>query len=293
MINNELPLVSVCIPTYNGELYIKEAFQSVISQTYTNLEIIVSDDASSDSTLDIIASYKNKTTIPIHIYSHKPNGIGANWNYCVKQAKGEYIKFLFQDDVLHPKCIESMISIAIKDDRLGLVFCKRNFIYESLTEKVQSFIDYYGNLHNYWDGFVFLNNSVSGKKLLRNRSLLNSPKNKIGEPTAVLFKSDCINTIGLFNEALHQSLDHEYWYRVMTKYHIAFLDESLVYFRLHDNQASAINKRKPKEDMALYLSYYKSIFKYLHIDNKMKLLKLYHPLFKGLVKLKQKFFTNE
>ena len=70
---------------------------SAISQTYPNLEIIVSDDASIDSTLEIVTSYRDKTEIPIHIYNHQPSSIGANWNNCIKKANGVYMKFLFQD----------------------------------------------------------------------------------------------------------------------------------------------------------------------------------------------------
>ena len=111
-----IPLVSICIPTYNGAKFIKEAMDSAIAQTYANLEIIVSDDASKDGTLSIIESYKNKTLIPIHIYNHNPEGIGANWNHSVSKAQGDYIKFLFQDDILEPTCIERMMQLATQMD---------------------------------------------------------------------------------------------------------------------------------------------------------------------------------
>ena len=85
-------LVSICIPTYNGEAYLAEALQSAIAQTYRPLEIIVSDDASKDRTLDIVKEFQTKTDIPFYVYHHQPAGIGANWNNCVSHANGEYIK---------------------------------------------------------------------------------------------------------------------------------------------------------------------------------------------------------
>ena len=69
------PLVSICIPTYNGQQFIAEAISSALAQTYKNLEIIVSDDASKDDTLSIIKNHTSKTQIPIHIFNHKPIGI--------------------------------------------------------------------------------------------------------------------------------------------------------------------------------------------------------------------------
>lgn len=124
------PLVSICIPTYNGDQFIAEAMYSAIAQTYPNLEIIVSDDASKDNTLQIVESYISKTEIPINIFKHKPNGIGANWNHTIKQANGEYVKFLFQDDILLPNCITDMVKVMEHHKSVGLVASKREFIVE-------------------------------------------------------------------------------------------------------------------------------------------------------------------
>ena len=284
------PLVSICIPTYNGAEFIAEAMDSAISQTYLNLEIVVSDDASNDATLEIIHSYQDKTDIPIIIFNHKPKGIGANWNNCVSKAKGVYIKFLFQDDLLESNCITEMMNMALTDSRIGLVYCKRTIIYEELTEKIKGFITYYGNLHTYWEDFNVSQGILPGKKYLKDRQLLNSPKNKIGEPTAVLLKKECFDKVGSFSEVLQQALDSDYWYRVMQYFNIGFVDEKLVKFRLHDLQASSINKKREIPDKELiYQNYYKQLFWQLHPKNQLKLLKLYHPLFKWLVRLKQQF----
>ena len=69
--SNRHPLVSICIPTYNGSAYIAEAMQSAIVQSYPHLEIVVSDDASTDATLAIIDTFRAKTSIPIHIHPHQ------------------------------------------------------------------------------------------------------------------------------------------------------------------------------------------------------------------------------
>lgn len=293
MITESAPLVSICIPTYNGEAYIVEALESAINQTYPNLEIVVTDDASSDKTLQIVERFKAKTAIPIYIYKHTPSGIGANWNYCVLKSRGIYIKFLFQDDFLEPTCISKMMALALTNSKIGLVYCRRTFLYETLSPQIESFIAYYGDLHKCWDNFGVSEGVLSGKTYLKDLQFLNSPKNKVGEPPNVLLKRDCFDQIGYFSEELQQALDSDYWYRVMTKFDVGFIDEPLVKFRLHKAQASNVNKQRdiPDKDL-VYRRYYDYLFGYLHRKNKLKLLKLYHPVFKTLVTIKRFFYVR-
>lgn len=287
------PLVSICIPTFNGQDYIHEAMTSAVDQTYPNLEIVVSDDQSSDDTVEIINSFKEKTNIPIHIYNHNPQGIGANWNHCVQKASGDFIKFLFQDDVLHPSCIELMMIMMLSDDQIGLVYSKREFIYKEVSQAIDEFVDFYADLHTYWEELSDLKGVVDGKRYLRDPQFLNAPKNKIGEPSNVLLRKICFEKIGFFSEKMQQALDSDFWYRLMPHYKIGFIDEVLSEFRLHDNQASVINKKRdiPDNDL-IYRRYYKYLYRYLHPKNKWKLLKLYHPFFRALVKLKGKLHAG-
>lgn len=293
MINKTKPLVSICMPTYNGERFLQEALESAITQTYPNLEIVISDDESKDRTIAIVESFKKQTNIPIYIYHHKPSGIGANWNYCVQKAKGDYIKFLFQDDVIFPECIERMMNLMLTKSTIGLVYSKRQFLFDTLTDNLKAFIDYYGNLEEYWSSFTVKEGILSGKTYLKDPQLLNSPKNKIGEPTNVLLNRKCFKKVGYFSEVLQQALDSDYWYRVMKQYDVGFIDETLASFRLHDKQASVINKKREIPDKELvYKLYYKELFWQLHYKNKWKLLKLYHPLFKSLITFKQSFHAK-
>lgn len=285
------PLVSVCIPTYNGEKYLQEALESLLNQTYSNLEIVVSDDRSSDNTLKILHSYKTRSKIPFKIESHEPTGIGANWNHCLKFASGKYVKFLFQDDTLHPECISRLMSYANSFPEAGLIYSRRNFIIEDPTNVSQEFIDYYGTLHTHWEDLIVNDGCISGQEYLRDRAFLNSPKNKIGEPSNVLLKRSVFEDIGFFDENMKQALDSDYWYRVMTKYDVVFINEALANFRLHSKQASTINKENRELDQDLiYKSYYHNLLPYLHPKNRLKLLKQYHPFYKALVSIKRTLY---
>ena len=279
-------LVSICIPTYNGEKFIIEALDSAIHQSYLNLEIIISDDSSNDRTCELIKKYKTLTKIPIKLFNHQPSGIGANWNNCIKKSKGEYIKFLFQDDVLFPTCIEDMMVVMKKDIGIGLVASKREIIKPQNINQFQSeWIDSYSDLQRDWnfgkEGIVYLN-----KEFLKDTRVLKSRENKIGEPSAILFKKSIIKKVALFREDLIQDLDYEFYNRVLKNYRIALLKKKLVGFRLHTGQATYINKNNPYNDTRILDHILlKDYFWYLDKTEKRNLLLKFFPKFRRLIKL--------
>lgn len=247
------PLISVCLPVYNGEKYIKEALASLGKQTYTNIELIVSDDNSEDLSISLVNEFSKNIHFPVHIYSHLPNGIGGNWNNCIEKANGEYIKFLFQDDVLEPTCIEEMVQVFGAYPNAGLITCKRNFIVEenSNNEEIYNWIDTFGDLQ-----INICGNSgpitVFNKKMFSHLEFLKSPLNKIGEPTTVLFKKEIVKKIGLFDTQLRQILDYEYWYRILKIQDIVVINKPLVQFRIHQDQETNVNRNKKIDDYEIY-----------------------------------------
>ncbi len=273
-----MPLISICIPTYNGATYLQEALDSVKTQTYKNIEVVVSDDASSDNTLQLIEKFKEEVAFPVHIFNHTPAGIGANWNHCVQKAKGKYIKFLFQDDVLTPTCIEKMVAIAQQHKNVGMVYCKREIIAQEENKFTKNWIKKFANLHTHWNNLVIKTGVLPGKTYLKDANLLDAPQNKIGEPPAVLLHKDVFNKVGYFNTKLKQALDIEYWYRLMPYFDVAFIDEALIKFRLHSQQASQVNFKTNTPDRKLLPKIFlRKIFWYLHPIQKRKLvLEIYH-----------------
>ncbi len=103
------PLVSIVIPVHNGERYIKEALDSCINQTYQNIEIIIVNDESKDSTLDILREYEKKDNRIQVISVSKQNGLGNVINIGIRQSKGEYIARIDADDVMYPTRLEKQI----------------------------------------------------------------------------------------------------------------------------------------------------------------------------------------
>lgn len=260
-----LPLVSVCIPTYNGAKYLQEALHSVKEQSYQNLEIIISDDASSDNTILLVENFKNSVTFPVKIINHIPKGIGNNWNNCVKNANGDFIKFLFQDDTLEKKCIEKMLEVALSN-KAKVIASKRNFIIEGENqdqEKIKRWIALFGNLQKKLN-LDFLNEvAIIDETIFKSENFLEQPFNKIGEPIVMLIHKDVFTEIGYFSSELKQILDFEYWYRILKKYPIYLINVPLVSFRIHFAQTTMVNDRNNVDEFEVYKDFLNKNFRNL------------------------------
>ena len=107
MINDALPLITIAIPTYNrANGYFKEALKSALSQTYSNYEIIVSDNCSTDNTEELVKSYSDGRII---YYKHEKNiPANENFNFCLRKARGKYFLLLHDDDLIDKEIFDGM-----------------------------------------------------------------------------------------------------------------------------------------------------------------------------------------
>jgi glycosyltransferase involved in cell wall biosynthesis len=121
MTHHNLPLVTIGIPTYNrADGYLTEALESALNQTYENIEIVISDNASTDHTSELIKSYHDSR---IRYYKHDEN-IGAhnNFNYCLEQATGRYFLMLHDDDKIDRDFLETCMQRALNaDNEVGVI----------------------------------------------------------------------------------------------------------------------------------------------------------------------------
>lgn len=122
------PLVSVCIPAYNSAETIRETVASVLSQTYGNLELIIVDDQSKDTTWEVIKELADQDE-RIKIYLNQQNlGMAGNWNRCLELCSGEYIKLLCADDLIHETLIEREVALMEEYPQALLVQTDTRFI---------------------------------------------------------------------------------------------------------------------------------------------------------------------
>ena len=130
---SDTPLVSVGLPVFNGAKYIREALDSILAQTYPNFEVIISDNASTDSTKEICLEYTAKDS-RIRYYRNKKNlGASKNFNLVFMLSSGKYFKWAAHDDLIAPRFLEKCISVLNQDQSIALCCSKIGCINEQGT----------------------------------------------------------------------------------------------------------------------------------------------------------------
>ena len=179
------PQISICIPTYNGEKFIARTIQSVLDQTFSNFEIIVSDDGSTDKTLEIVRSFNDSRIVRID--SLAKVGAEANWNNSVANSRADLVKLVCQDDLLYRQCLQTefeAMSLSANQD-VAFCFSLRDFV----TPK-----------NRFIKGRRIANSDE--KKLSKTqmlRKIVRSGGNPIGEPMAITFRKSAFERAGKFH----------------------------------------------------------------------------------------------
>ena len=224
----EKPLVSVVIPAYNRPDTLKIAIDSVLEQTYPNIEIIICDDSSDNRVKEMLIPYLESFSI-IKYYKNERNLFFENWHKCYNLASGEYINYLMDDDVFHKEKISKMIYFFNEFDNITLVTSYRQTI------------DQFGHyLPPLWATVNLYNETriLDGKEL--GDIALSQGLNVIGEPTTVLFrKKDLSEPFGVYKGKQYSLInDLAAWLSLLSKGKAVYISEALSYFRLHPDQNS-------------------------------------------------------
>lgn len=238
------PLVSICIPVYNGEKYLELSLNSALHQTYPDTELIIVDDQSTDSSVEIAKAYAEKYS-RIKLSVNEQNlGLVGNWNRCIELANGEWIKFLFQDDLLNKDCIDTMLRLADKNSKF--IVCNRKFIFSDDTnQSVKS--EYSNRILSIQKVLGISQPAAIDSKTFAALIAKHVNTNFVGEPTAVMFQKSVINQVGLFDDNMVQTCDLEYWYRLASNFGVFYIPETLCNFRVHTDSMSAQNKKHQKD----------------------------------------------
>src|SRR5262249_44736375 len=144
-------------------------------------------------------------------------GLTLNWNKCIEESRGDFVKFLFHDDILYPACIEKMMRLMLSDEQIGLVFSQREVIVEAdpQEETTRIWLQNCSTLHTKFRRIERINH---GKELFAQYLDQGFRGNWIGEPSSVLVRKACFSRLGMFNPKLHQVCDVEMWLRIMFFY---------------------------------------------------------------------------
>lgn len=221
------PAVSVLIPTYNYARYLPEAIDSVLAQDFDDFEVIIADDTSTDNTAEICRMYEAKDP-RIRFFRHEKNlGMVENWNWCLQQARGKYIKYLLADDKFaKPYALTRLVGAL---EQPGV----------SLSVSARILIDENSQVTGIWNPLGLRNKRIAGRKLVA-RCLMRDV-NLIGEPTAVLFRR--ADAARGFDPHYRQLVDLEMWFHLLQQGDLAFIGEPLCCFRRHSAQQTEVNRK--------------------------------------------------
>lgn len=221
------PKVSVLMPTFDQDAYVAEAVDSVLAQSFSDFELVVIDDASRDETAGILRSFEARDDRIRVLVNPKNLGMVENWNRCLAEARGEYVKFLFGDDrFVSSEAIDRLVA-ALESDPTSTLATSARVIIDANSREIMTVSPFHGTGPR--DG-----NDVIAACLYRQGNL-------VGEPSAVLFRR--VPGVTGFDPAFRQWVDLEMWFRLLEGRKMVFVDEPLTSFRVHLGQQTAINLR--------------------------------------------------
>jgi glycosyltransferase involved in cell wall biosynthesis len=229
------PLVSIIIPLHNGSKYLAETVQSALNQTWQHKEIIIVDDGSTDSSLQIAKSFENEI---VKVFTQKNKGAAAARNAGLKESKGDYVQFLDADDLLSPNKIKAQLA-CLNGSVTHLTICKTVHFNdgESYLNGSQSDDWFYADNNNPLD---FLTKLYAGEEVLPGYGGMITIH-------SWLAPKKLIDKAGSWNEKLSLDDDGEFFCRViLASEGIKFSDRGFNYYRKYNNRKSLSAQKNKK-----------------------------------------------
>ena len=250
MVKNS-PIVTIIMPVYNSYLFIEEAIQSVLNQTYQNWELWIINDNSIDSSIEIINKFKCHKRI--YILENKENkGAAYCRNIGIKNCNEhcKYITFLDADDIMETEKIEKQVQFLEKNNAIHLIGCNVYVIDENSKMKGKRF-------------FPLKDEDISANIFKANPFI----------QSAIMLRKNVFNTIKLYDESFAKCQDYELWFRIIDKYKSANLKGCLLKYRIIDSVKSSHLKKTLFSTIKIQIKW---IFnaKYFTIKNVFYLIRL-------------------
>ena len=222
------PLVSVIVPIYNSERFLSETIESILNQSYRNLEIILINDGSTDNSKQICKEYSTKDKRIVYIKKEN-GGVVTARNDGITKATGEYILPVDSDDIIKNTYIEKAVDVMVKNENIGIVYCKAEFI---------------GGKTGYWD--------------LPEFTIENILKDNCIFVTALFKRTDWVNVGGYKDYVKDSTEDYDFWLSLIENgVKVYRIPEILFQYRIRENSRST----KSKYNKRVIINYHKRLYK--------------------------------
>jgi glycosyltransferase involved in cell wall biosynthesis len=217
--------VSIIIPVFNSEKFLRESICSAINQTYDDIEIIVINDGSTDNSIDILNQFSEK----IKIINKINGGAASAINVGIKSSSGNWIKFHAPDDILKNNAIEILVKKVneLKDPEHTILYSNYEII-DSHNNKIHEYVEPdFNKLTQFEKNVILLDHSIL-------------------HPLTSLIPINCFNECGLMNENLKYVEDYEFWLRccILHNYKLIHVPQITAEYRIHQDQ---LTQTKNKE----------------------------------------------
>lgn len=205
--------VSIIIPAYNAALFIEETVQTVLTQTYSNIELIIVNDGSTDNTLKLL-KHIEELDVRVKIITKKNSGVCDSRNKGLEIASGSFITFLDADDLWEPTFLEKTIILFDSNKNINAVYSKAQLINEK-SEKLNSFIE--------------------ATTIKNTGDILEWKNGYIASMGCTIYRKSTVDSVGMFDKNLSTAADQDFHLRIAKITPIVALNEILFYYRIHEN----------------------------------------------------------
>ncbi len=209
------PKISVVLPVHNGEMYLKDSIESVLKQTYTDFELIIIDDNSTDSSVEIAQSYATMDSRVFYYRNEVNLKLPLSLNKGFSKTKGEFLTWTSCDNLYLPGAFEKMLSTLETNPKVDLVYTSMQIINEN------------GNIKK------IIKSGPADQLIFRN---------VVG--ACFMYRQSVRSKIGDYNSALFLCEDYEYWIRIAQYTNIYPMEECLYQYRRHSGSLSHKNKKE-------------------------------------------------
>ena len=241
-----MPKVSVIIPAYNCEKYIAATIDSVLAQTFPDLELVVIDDGSTDGTKDVVQQYDAR----VRYFYQKNQGVSAARNRGIAESKGDYIAFLDNDDIWFPDKLELQVPIMEADPDVAMVFTDgEKFNDVGVVEPTFKVPLEQARLK----GGVLLNRITQMKtndgSVIRDNFYHDLFLKSFVFNSSVLIRKSCLDQVGIIDASLLINSDYDLWIRMALKYPLVYLNRVTARWRVRaDSLSGEMNIRNANYD---------------------------------------------